>query len=45
MYADTRRHRTPPPEHTYRQTDMSWMQPTPAQAWILLALAGLLEIG
>lgn len=24
---------------------MSWMQPTPAQAWILLALAGLLEIG
>jgi quaternary ammonium compound-resistance protein SugE len=23
---------------------MSWMQPTPAQAWILLALAGLLEI-
>ena len=24
---------------------MSWMQPTPTQAWILLALAGLLEIG
>ena len=23
---------------------MSWMQPTPAQAWILLVLAGLLEI-
>jgi quaternary ammonium compound-resistance protein SugE len=24
---------------------MSWTQPTPAQAWILLVLAGLLEIG
>jgi len=31
--------------HTYRSITMSWMQPTPAQAWILLALAGLLEIG
>ncbi|HSQ09045.1 MAG TPA: SMR family transporter, partial [Burkholderiaceae bacterium] len=45
MYAGTRRHRTPPPEPTDRFINMSWMQPTPAQAWILLALAGLLEIG